>query len=146
MLAKVKFDLNGWRDKAGGVTRPALLRSLAGALFLISLAAANVSPLAGVAGGLWEVSGHGAPVRLCVPDPLVLAAYEHRSLNCTRTVIRGDGHSAVVSYSCAGGGFGQSQISVLTPRSLEIDTQGISRGEPYNYLLNAHRIGDCPQR
>ncbi|HEU5067869.1 MAG TPA: hypothetical protein VFT61_06765 [Sphingomicrobium sp.] len=126
------------------MTRWILLRAGACALSLVGLAAAAPSLLAGVAGGLWEVTGQGRPVRLCVADPLVLAAYEHRSVNCTRSVIRRDGQSAVVSYSCSGGGFGQSQLSVLTPRSLQIDTQGILGGEPYHYVLDARRVGDCP--
>jgi hypothetical protein len=91
------------------------------------------------------VSGQGAPVRLCVADPLLLAAYEHHSMRCTHSVIRSDGQSAVVSYSCSGGGFGQSQLSLLTPRSLQIDTQGIMGGEPYHYVLDARRVGDCPR-
>ena len=111
---------------------------------MVGLMAAAPAVLAGVNGGLWEVTGHSAPVRLCVGDPLVLAAYEHRSTNCTRSVIRSTGDSAVVSYSCSGG-FGQSEISVLTPRSLQIDTQGILAGEPYHYVLNARRLGDCPR-
>ena len=127
------------------MTRQFLLRTGAGALFLVGLAAAAPSVLAGVNGGLWEVSGQGAPVRLCLADPLLLAAYEHRSTRCTRSVIRSDGQSAVVSYSCSGGGFGHSELSVLTPRSLQIDTQGILGGEPYNYVLDARRLGDCPR-
>lgn len=120
-----------------------VLRSCGGALLLVGLAAASPFALTGVSGGLWEVAGHGAAVRLCVADPLALAAYEHRNASCTRTVIRNDGQSAGVSYSCSGGGFGHSEISVVTPRSLHIDTQGISDGEPYKYALEAHRIGDC---
>ena len=126
------------------MTRSILQRSCAGALLLAGLAAASPPIVAGVSAGLWEVSGHGAPVRVCVADPLELAAYEHRNTSCTRKVIRSDGQTAVISYSCSGGGFGQSEVSIITPRSLHIATQGISGGEPYQYLLDAHRIGDCP--
>lgn len=126
------------------MTRRILLRFGAGAFLMAGLAGAAPSVLAGVSGGLWEVTGQGAPVRLCVADPLRLAVYEHRNASCTRNVIRGDGQSAVVSYSCSAGAFGHSQISVITPRSLHIDTQGISGGEPYSYALDARRVGDCP--
>lgn len=125
------------------MTRHILLRCGAGALPFACLAAATPSVLPGVGGGLWEVAGQGTPVRLCVTDPLMLAAYEHRNANCTRSVIRSDGQNAVVSYSCSGGGFGHSEVSVITPRSLHIDTQGISGGEPYQYALDARRVGDC---
>jgi len=125
------------------MTRWIVLLACGSALLCAGLAAAAPSLLAGVAGGLWEVTGQGRPVRLCIADPLVLAAYEHRSASCTRSLIRTDGQSAVVSYSCSGGGFGQSQLSVLTPRSLQIDTQGILGGEPYHYVLDARRVADC---
>lgn len=97
-------------------------------------------------GGLWEVSqtadGHGAQ-RICVPSPVLLAQYEHRSGRCTRTVIRDSGSQAEISYTCADGGFGQSKITLLTPRTMRIDTQGISGNLPFHYKLHARRIGDC---
>ena len=126
------------------MTRQFLLRSCVGVLFVAGLSAAAPSVLTGVDGGLWEVTGHGPPARMCLADPLQLAAFEHRSNSCTRSIIRSDGQSVVVSYRCSGGGFGQSEVFLLTPRSLQIDTQGISGGEPYHYVLNARRVGDCP--
>jgi len=107
-------------------------------------AAANAPVLAGVSGGIWEVSGNKAPpTRVCAADPLQLASYEHRGTTCSRTLVRGSAASAIVTYSCSNGGFGQSTISLITPRSLHIETQGISGGAPYNYTLEAHRVGDC---
>ena len=49
-----------------------------------------------------------------------------------------------VSYKCTGGGFGQATIKTLTPRSLRVEIQGISGGPPYGYVMQAHRLGDCP--
>jgi hypothetical protein len=107
-------------------------------------AAANAPVLEGVSGGIWEVSGNKAPAaRICAADPLQLASYEHRAVPCTRTLVRGSAASAVVTYSCSNGGFGQSTISLITPRSLHIETQGISGGAPYQYTLEARRVGDC---
>jgi hypothetical protein len=105
--------------------------------------------LAPAAGGLWEVSksanGHD-PARVCAPTPDVLAQFEHRESRCTRTVIRDNGTDAEIHYSCAGGGFGQSKVKLITPRSLTIDTQGISGGLPFHYKLYARRVGDCKAR
>lgn len=127
------------------MTRSTLLRSGAGALCLGALVAAGApGTLSGVSGGLWEVSGHGRPVRVCAPDPAVLAVYEHRNSACKRTLVRDNGRSVLISYSCSGGAFGQSEISLVTPRSLSIQTQGIADGAPYKYLLEARRVGDCP--
>lgn len=111
-----------------------------------AVAAAQPRALAGALGGLWEVSqsasGHN-PARICVPSPEVLAQYEHRQGRCTRVVISDKGTETVIHYTCADGGFGQSKVTLLTPRSLRIDTQGISGNLPFHYQLYARRIGDC---
>jgi hypothetical protein len=60
-------------------------------------------------------------------------------------VIKDAGTSAQVEYSCGGAGFGHSEIDVITPRSLRIATQGISDGLPFNYVLQARRVDDCPK-
>ena len=119
---------------------------------LLCLLAAGASPpraLAPAAGGLWEVAadatGHN-PERICVPSPDVLAQFEHRSGRCTRVVISDVGTDAVIHYTCADGGFGQSRLTLITPRTLRIDTQGISGGLPFHYKLHARRMGDCPAR
>lgn len=102
--------------------------------------------LSQVSGGLWEISGqHGAPpARLCVAEPPLLAQIEHRSQKCERTVVRGGPASAVIEYHCAGGGFGHSKVTVLTPRSVRIETQGIADSAPFAYVASARRVGDCP--
>jgi hypothetical protein len=115
----------------------------------ILVAAAQPRALAPATGGLWEVSqsatGHN-PTRVCVPSPEVLAQYEHRQARCTRVVISDKGTETVIHYTCADGGFGQSKVTLLTPRSLRIDTQGISGNLPFHYQLHARRVGECAAR
>ncbi len=76
---------------------------------------------------------------------MALARFEHRARPCTARVLKNAGSAASIEYSCAGAGFGHSDIQVITPRSLRIGTQGISDGLPFNYVLQARRIGDCPK-
>jgi uncharacterized protein DUF3617 len=104
------------------------------------------SVLAQALPGLWEFSGAPgghAPVRQCVADIARLAQFEHRAGNCARTVISDSAGTAVVQYQCGAAGFGRSDIHLITPRSLKISTQGISDNMPFNYVLQAHRVGDC---
>ena len=112
----------------------------------LALAAAGTpSVLSQVAAGEWQISRAGHPtVRLCVADPGMLAQFEHRGGNCTRMVVRHTASAATISYSCSGGGFGRSDVTLLTPRSLRIETQGISANAPFNYTIQARRVGDCP--
>ena len=102
--------------------------------------------LAPALGGMWEVSrsatGHN-PTRICVATPDLLAQFEHRQQRCERTIVSDGGSEAVISYNCPGGGFGQSKMTLITPRTLRIDTQGISDNLPFHYQLHARRIGSC---
>ena len=115
-----------------------------------ALAAVTVPhALAPAAGGMWEVSrsatGHN-PTRICVATPALLAQFEHRQQNCTRKVLTDQGSETLISYNCPAGGFGQSKMTLITPRSLRIDTQGISDNLPFHYQLYARRVGDCTAR
>lgn len=116
------------------------------ALPAAALSAAPPSALAQVAAGVWEVSGapgSQAPLRQCFPDVLTLAQFEHRGRSCSRTVLSDSGGSTVINYSCGPANFGRSTIDVITPRALRISTQGISDEQPFNYVIQARRIGDC---
>ena len=111
-----------------------------------ALAATVPSALGHIAGGLWEVSGapgSQVPIRQCFADILTLAQFEHRARTCSRTVLSDNGTSTVIDYRCGRSDFGQSQVEVVTPRSLRIATQGISRQLPFNYVIQARRVGDC---
>ena len=115
---------------------------------LTLVAARPPSALVQAQPGVWEISGAPgakAPVRQCVADIAALARFEHRSKTCTARILKDDGTSTAIEYSCGGAGFGNSQIDVITPRSLRISTQGISDGLPFNYVLQAHRVDECPK-
>jgi len=126
--------------------RKSLALALGIAVPVAALAANPPSALTGVAAGLWEISGAPgtqAPVRQCVADILALSEYEHRGHACSRKVLSDAGRSTLINYTCGSAGFGQTQIDVITPRSLRISTQGISDQLPFGYTVQAHRIGDC---
>jgi hypothetical protein len=118
-----------------------------GAALLLLAAAARPAALAQTSPGLWEISGlpnAGTAVRQCVADTALLARVEHRGTPCTQVVIKDMPTWTVIHYTCTNGGFGQSKLTLLTPRSLRIQTQGISANYPFNYVIQARRIGNCP--
>lgn len=130
-------------------------RNRIGAVVLLAVAAtaiiAAVSPraLAPAAGGLWAVStdatGHDSQ-QVCISSPDVLALWEHRTGRCTPEVISDVSSVARIRYTCPDGGFGDTKITLITPRTMKIDTQGISGGLPFHYQRHARRIGDCTAR
>jgi hypothetical protein len=75
---------------------------------------------------------------------MTLARFEHRGRNCIAKILKSSANSTSIDYACGFAGFGHSQVDMLTPRSLRIDTQGISDGLPFAYVLQARRVGDCP--
>ena len=97
--------------------------------------------------GLWEFTGlpnGGAASRQCLVNTATLARLEHRAQKCTETVISQTPTAMLIDYQCANGGYGQTKVTMLTPRSLRIETQGISANLPFNYKIQARRIGNCP--
>lgn len=115
---------------------------------MLLMAAAQPSALSQAQPGLWEIvgaPGSSAPVRQCVSEVAALARFEHRASACSARVLKDAGSLTAIDYSCGGAGFGHSEIDVITPRSLRISTQGISGGLPFNYVLQARRVDDCPR-
>ena len=113
--------------------------------------AATVVPhaLSQAQGGMWEVSQSASgqnPTRICVATPDLLAQFEHRQQRCTRKIVSDVGTQTLITYNCPAGGFGQSKMTLITPRTLRIETQGISDNLPFHYQLHARRIGDCAVR
>ena len=127
-----------------------LWASIIGAMTLAAAAAAAApkpAALAQAVPGLWEISGYPGtktPARECVGNLEILAQYEHRRLNCVASLVSDHAPTSVIQYSCPGGGFGRTAVTMITPRSLRIETQGISDNLPFNYVLQARRVGDCP--
>lgn len=134
------------RRAKSGAMRALLILGVTIAAPAAVLAAGPPAALSKVASGLWEISGAPGtqgPVRQCVGDILSLAQYEHRGKNCTHSITTDGPSSTTINYKCGAAGFGQTEIEVVTPRSLTISTQGISDQLPFNYVLLARRVGDC---
>jgi|SRR6478752_775403 len=126
---------------------PSLVLVIAGSAAALALTAAQQpAALAQAKSGVWELSGMPgakAPHNECVADLQALARYEHRGKTCTSRVLSDVPSSTVIAYDCGGAGFGQTKIDVITPRSLRISTQGISDNLPFNYVMQARRVGEC---
>ncbi|WP_344709702.1 DUF3617 domain-containing protein [Sphingomonas humi] len=122
-----------------------------GCLAAGGLASAASAPgvLPGVEPGLWEVSadatGRNAR-RGCLDDMILIATYAHAGQRCERTILVNTPRQLVVTLACGAGSFGRSDVTVTTPRSLKLATQGFRQGEPYDFTIYARRVGECPAR
>ncbi len=129
----------------------AVMKRVAPFLLVASVAAvaqpADAPVLPGVQPGLWEFSRNatGSDARRgCLRDMVLFATYAHAGGRCQRTVLANTPRQLLMSLECGPGEFGRSEITVTTPRSLKLHTQGFRRGEPYDFTVYARRVGECP--
>ena len=101
--------------------------------------------LAALSPGQWSIRTRGGTElrRLCVKSGRELVRIRHVQARCTSRVLRDDGKSVTVRYSCPGSGHGESTITRETDRLVQIRSQGIDDGSPFDLNLEARRIGTC---
>jgi len=93
------------------------------------------------------VVGSTAPARsVCIADAAILLQMQHPGAACTRLVMTDTPDSTTVNYTCASGGHGRTVVTITTPRSFDIDTQGIAGGAPFDLNYQGRRVGACPAR
>lgn len=108
--------------------------------------AAPVRALQTVEPGEWmlrERASAGAGEKLCVSDLSALLQLRHPAEACERFVVDNQADRASVTYQCRRSGHGRTDIRVETPRLVQIRSQGVARGEPFELDIEARRIGAC---
>jgi hypothetical protein len=123
----------------------------AAVLFLLGLAPANgggqtLGMLDGIESGNWELrsrSAGGAPQRMCIDHARRFIQLRHQADACDRFVVEDGANNVTVQYTCRGRGYGRTHIRRETSRLVQIDSQGIANGLPFEFTVEARRIGDC---
>lgn len=96
--------------------------------------------------GKWELrlreAGRSAE-QLCVPNGRRLIQLRHPTGNCDRTIIEDGPSEVTVQYTCRGRGYGRTQIRRETSRLVQIQSQGIVDGLPFDFSAEGRRVGDC---
>jgi len=94
--------------------------------------------------GLWQLEVPGrSPKPMCITDPIALIQIEHDQPGCSRFVIANDPKMSTVHYSCERAGWGRTTVRVENSGTATIRTQGISHNAPFDYAVQAHRLGAC---
>jgi hypothetical protein len=96
--------------------------------------------------GTWEIRqcGTGTSIeRLCVQDGRSLIQLRHRHPNCERQVVNDSTSEVAVQYTCREHGYGLTRIRKETDRLVQIDSQGVANGQPFSFLAEGRRVGDC---
>lgn len=119
--------------------------ALMGAGAPFSAQKADLRSLRRLQDGQWELRmrDSGAVERVCLGDRTRLLQLRHKDALCERLVLE-DGPSAVtVQYVCRGRGYGRTHIRQETPQLIQLETQGIADGLPFDLVAEGRRIGTC---
>ena len=109
------------------------------------VAQASLAMLDSVDRGGWELRYRdGSPSRsICVRSGREFIQLRHAGDSCNRFVVE-DGKSQVtVQYTCRGNGYGRTNIRRENSGLVQIDSQGIADGRPFQFSAEARRTGSC---
>jgi hypothetical protein len=118
------------------------------AIGLLSPAAAqgpSLAMLSALDDGQWEVRPRDGSAlrRVCVRSGLELIQLQHSDSDCSRFVVEDGAKTVTVQYTCRGNGYGRTSIRRETASLVQIDSQGIAGGLPFQFSAEARRVGNC---
>lgn len=106
----------------------------------------SLAMLDGLDAGRWELrlrnNGHETE-RLCVSNGRRFIQLRHPDAACDRFVVSDGPQAVTVQYTCRGKGYGRTEIRRETSRLVQIQSQGIVGGLPFDFTAEARRVGDC---
>lgn len=133
-------------------TRPGLaLAALAFVLALPVLALPvaaqtdGLSMLGNLTKGEWTIKHRdGSPDRkICVRTGRELIQLRHSETDCNRFVVEDEASKVTVQYTCPGNGYGRTFIRRETGSLVQLESQGIVSGMPFQFAAEARRTGSC---
>lgn len=94
--------------------------------------------------GLWELRIRGEESeRICLHDGRRLLQRRHAGLTCDRVIVDDTATTVGVQYTCRGHGYGLTRIRRESAQVLQMDSQGVEDGLPFEFNAEVRRIGNC---
>lgn len=96
--------------------------------------------------GQWEVRDRdpaGARDRICISNGRSLVQIRHMTDTCRRFVVEDGADAVTVHYTCPGNGYGQTRIRFENEQLVQLETQGIAKGLPFQINAEVRRTGGC---
>ena len=138
----------GARPATSPASAPAAV-SAAAPVSAVSPAAAPIAAPAATPAfdlGRWELRprGGGAAQQICVVNIDQLLRLRHEAIGgCEQFALRAPPGQTTIQYTCRGRGYGRTHLRFETARLVQLDTQGVLDGLPFEISAEARRIGDC---
>ncbi len=95
---------------------------------------------------LKEVGSLAEPRVVCLADAAMLIQLQQPDTQCSRLIVADGADSTTINYTCVSGGHGRTVVTITTPRSFDLQTQGISSGAPFDIDYQGRRVGACGPR
>lgn len=105
----------------------------------------GLAMLATLTKGEWTIKHRGgAPDRkICLKSGTELIQLVHRQSGCSQFVVEDGAARVTVQYTCPGDGYGRTSIRRETGALVQLESQGIHDGMPFQLLAEARRTGAC---
>ncbi|MHA7820403.1 MAG: DUF3617 domain-containing protein [Erythrobacter sp.] len=105
----------------------------------------SLSMLAGLKKGEWTIKHRdGSQERkVCVRTGQELIQLRHAETDCSRFVVEDAANKVTVQYTCPGNGYGRTNIRKESGALVQIESQGIASGLPFQFAAEARRTGNC---
>jgi len=96
--------------------------------------------------GHWELrlrDGGNSVESMCITNGRRMIQLRHPNIACESYVVSDGANDVTVQYTCRGRGYGRTHVRRESRRLLQIESQGIADGFPFDFAAEARRIGDC---
>jgi hypothetical protein len=105
----------------------------------------GLAMLGTLAKGEWTIKFRdGSPDRkICVRSGQELIQLRHREAGCNQFVVEDGVAKVTVQYTCQGNGYARTSIRRETPALVQLESQGIQGGMPFQLLAEGRRTGPC---
>lgn len=125
--------------------------AIAGAVIAVGVAlpamaqSDGLAMLSGLSKGEWTIKHRdGSPdQKICVSSGRELIQLRHLESECSRFVVEDGANKVTVQYTCPGNGYGRTNIRKETGSLVQIESQGIAEGSPFQFVAEARRTGSC---
>lgn len=131
--------------------RPLLVAALGAGACVAALATSSTAQssrlamLDGLTKGEWTVRFRdgSSSRKICVRSGRELIQLQHGGPNCSRFVVEDAASEVTVQYTCPGNGYGRTSIRRETGALVQLESQGIADGLPFQFTAEARRTGSC---
>jgi hypothetical protein len=111
----------------------------------VSAQSNSFAMLDGLTKGEWTIKHRDGSThrKICVRTGQELIQLRHNESGCSQFVVENAAARVTVQYTCPGNGYGRTSIRRETPALVQIESQGIAGGLPFQFAAEARRTGAC---